>query len=212
MISMPDLLPLLFAIAPQYHHEMFHTVRFPNIPVERGIHYIHSPQRILQGISGLALVPNSTTPPVRTSSSSVVMAFDVLTLDGNKWNARMMSSGKDECDVFLMDSVTLQRRALARIRVERNKGVMDYDHGHTVAASLTVFDINTLAALQGCFQWFSLATLCRRMQGQYSIMRNRSVIQKRELKLHRLYRAMVVDEEILPVDRAARDRGKTFLK
>jgi hypothetical protein len=50
------------------------------------------------------------------------------------------------------------------------------------------------------------------MQGQYSIMRNRSVIQKRELKLHRLYRAMVVDEEILPVDRAARDRGKTFLK
>ena len=212
MISVPDLLPLLFATVPQYHHEMFHTLRFPNTPEERVIHYIHSPRRILQRISGLTLVPNSTTPPVRTSSSSVVMAFDVLTLDGNKWNARMMSSGKDECDVFLMDSVTLQRRAMARIRVERNKGAVGGNHGHTVAASLTVFDINNLVVLQGCLHWFGLATLHRWMQCQYNIMHSRSLIQKRELKLHRLYRAMVSDEEIFPVDRAARDRGKAFLK
>jgi hypothetical protein len=187
LLSQKTIIPILLAINHQpihQHHQLTHHITFPETPLETGIHRIHSPLRIFRSIGGsLYLIPNSTSTPVRTSASSVLIAFDVRTIEGNRWNARMISNERSVCDIFFMDSETLQRKAMLKMRVAPfNAG------GHSIAASLTLFDFDVLK--------FSCALFVAAISSSYwsDCTRSRSVMVKRkcELNLHRLYRRMVV--------------------
>ena len=112
-------------------------------------HRIHSPRRILHAIGGgLALVPNSTTPPVRISPSSVLMSFDVAARNGRHWNARILTSRKDECDLFLMDRATLQPLVLAKL-----KASLPGIGPPTVSVSITVFDAASFIGMLAMSVW-----------------------------------------------------------
>jgi hypothetical protein len=181
----PRLLPLLFAISqpPVYQHHLTHTLAFPSVPQETGFRRIHSPHRVLREVGGLALVPNSTTPPVRTGASSVLMGFDVRTQDGRLWSARMISNGRSECDLFLMDSATLQRKAMAKLRV------VPCGAGHSVDARLTLFDATMLIHSAGVLLVPWVATIRSLVQGPCSKLVS---LDRQDLGLHRRYRRMVV--------------------
>ena len=173
-------IPLLsFAINSPPPHNLFHTTEFPYLPQETGFRRIHSPQRVLQRIGGLALIPNSTLSPVRSGASTVLMGFDVQTRDGCRWSARMISSRRDECDLFLMDSETLQRKAMAKIKV------VPYADGagHSISASLTLFDASILLWRIGfTVPWTAMLWQCRRKEA----------LHRRELSLHRTYVRMIL--------------------
>ena len=176
--------PLLLVInqSPTYQHRVTHSSAFPSIPMETGVFRIHSPHRILRGVGGgLRLVPNSTMPPVRTSASSVLVGFDVCTHDGDRWNARMISSGKYECDLFLMDSQTLQRKVSAKIKV------VQQGNGHSIDTTLTLFDPAVLTNQST----LSLATVVRCMSRFNGFGRPVPIV-KHELGLHRHYRRMAI--------------------
>jgi hypothetical protein len=175
----PRFLPLLFAIGhpPTYQH----TLAFPSTSQEAGIRRIHTPHRVLREVGGLILVPNSTTLPVRTSASSVLMGFDVQTQDGSRWSARMISNGQNECDLFLMDSETLQRKIMAKLRV------IPCGVGHSVDARLTLFDTAMLMQSSFLLQWVEMLRFI--FQGSCS---KRVLLDRRDLGLHRRYRRMVI--------------------
>ena len=179
------IFPILFAMhQPVQHHHLSHLLTFPNTSFETGIHRIHSPLRILRGISGggLTLIPNSTTAPVRTSASSVLIAFDVKTIDGNRWNARMISNERSMCEVFLMDSVTLQRKAMLKLSVAPHHT----DIGHSISTSLTLFDIGTIV-YSGTWLMAMMSCCCSMLNQKCNHMTARN----HELELHRTYKLMV---------------------
>ena len=178
-----SLLPLLFAInhhaVPIHHHHQSQITHFLDIAFETGVRRIHSPQRILRSVGGggLTLIPNSTTHPVRTSASSVVIGFDVRAGNSDRWSARLMSSCREECDVFLMDSKTLQRKAMAKIKVEKsNTG------GHLVATSITLFDLSAVALMMYSKLLTALSGMAASSSHSF----------RPDISFHILYRRMVV--------------------
>ena len=183
--TQPFLPLLLFTLShpPSITRNYFHknlTIFHPDVPLETGVRHLHTPQRVLRSVGGggLVLIPNSTTRPVRSSQSSVVMGFDVQTVGGERWSARVISNGKEECNLFLMDSTTLQRKAMAKLKVGRCNSTQ----GHTVTTSLTVFDLSAFAILHSAvlWWWWWHGVQCLRLS------------KAADFGLHMLYRRMVV--------------------
>ena len=173
------LFPVLFAINQPIHHHFSRLLTFPEIPFEKAINRIHSPLRVLRVVGGgLSLIPNSTSAPVRTSASSVLIAFDVQTIDGSRWNARMISNERNACEVFLMDSVTLQRKATLKMSVA-TRGI-----GHSISANLTLFDFSTL-------MYSSVWLMAMISSSSLKCNHGARVRRNFELHLHRMYKQMV---------------------
>lgn len=178
MLAASLVIPLLSFVVNRLQHNLFQTFDFPNLPQETGYRRIHSPQHVLQRLGGLSLIPNSTLSPVRSGASTVVMGFDVQTRSGSRWSARMISSRRDECDLFLMDSETLQRKAMVKIKVTPHR---DGDGGHSIAADLTLFGASLLLWHCGLMT----PSVCSWGKAGKSLNRN-------ELGLHRLFMRMIL--------------------
>jgi hypothetical protein len=174
MIQSREMFPLLFALN---HNQMIH---FSSSPVGFRELHIHSPYRILSRVVGLAFVPNSTTQPVRTNATSVLMGFDVDTLNGGRWNARILSSCKEESEIFLMDNTTLMPIAFAKL-----KSMQGTDYSQ-VSITATCFDLITILGV--------LAThCCRRISLWKAVDETR--LLRRDVALHRKYARMVLKSE-----------------
>ena len=176
------LLLLAFTLHPPPHTATLRTFEFPSsLPPETGFRRIHFPQRVLTVVGGLALVPNSTLPPVRSGAPAVVvMGFEVQTIAGRRWSARLISSRRDECDLFLMDSETLQRTAAAKLRVTPRS---DGGEGHSIATRLTLFEEAHRHLLLPPGWWWCGST-------------GTATLHRSERGLHRLFLRMVLSPSI----------------
>jgi hypothetical protein len=175
------LFPLLFA--SNHIHHWSSICRIPCRSLELEKYFIHSPHRILGEVGSLTLVPNSTALPVRTSTSSVLMAFDVNTCSGKRWNARILSSNRHECDLFLMDSATLKPIVMAKFQVISNTptprtGALDF----TLCVSFIIFDAAVF------LQLLILSHLNKVVPIKHKIL-----FQKKDVVQHRRYKRMVVN-------------------
>jgi len=111
------------------------------------------------------------------------MSFDIDTLSGMRWNARMLSSGKDECELFLMDSVTLMPILFAKLRAisSQTEAVSGFSR---VSADFTFFDfLAFLGVMAASFR----VKLCA------GAMANGNLFTKRDIALHKKYMRMVLD-------------------
>jgi hypothetical protein len=170
------LFPLLFTF--NHIQNWFPARRFPAGIGER---FIHSPHRIVNEVGGISFVSNSTTPPVRTSASSVLMGFDVVTYEGARWNARILSSSKKECDLFLMDCHTLQPIVMAKLRVPAPSSQMD----STISLNVTVFDTVMFLKLVAASYWNKFVRFrCRKVT---------YVPLREDLTQHKQYARMVLN-------------------
>ena len=84
----------------------------------------------------------------------------------------MMSNEEHQCDIFLMDSSTLQPIVLARFEAVESKKT-----GHSVFATLTLFDPVTFLWLMTSFLIFSKPA---------------NLPTKEDFNRHRLYRRMIL--------------------
>ncbi len=152
---------LLFILFATNSHQ-FHLNTAFKIPLKQlksNEHCIHSPHRILGQIGCMNLIPNSTSAPVQTGTSSVLMSFDVDTGIGTNWNARILSSHRDTCDLFLMDSATLMPIVFVNLKAV----VSDYP-GNTakylsVSANVTFFDLITFIRVMTVAYWKKYSTV-----------------------------------------------------
>ena len=186
------MLPLQLLFAFNHLHTWFPvTHRCPARLAER---FIHSPRRILQEIGGLHLVPNSTTPPVRTSPSSVLMGFDVVTHEGNLWNARILSNDKKECDLFLMDSHTLQPIVMAKLRVPApfSPPLLSHMDQTTISLNVIVFNTAMFLKLVATSYWNKIVRVkCSKVH---------HIRLGEDASRHKRYMRMVFDGGYLPYD------------
>jgi hypothetical protein len=175
-------LPLLFAV----NHQLSCSVTFPHAS---GLRNIHLPHRLIRNFEGLAIIPNSTTQPVRVASSSVIMSFDVSHGSDFCWNARMISSNETKCDLFLMDNVTLKPIMYVKLRVE----YPTRSSGYTVAINARLFDMYTLIGV-----WFMLASL-KYLTPIHSLWVKRNMAHgadlRKDMEIHRKYMKMALTAE-----------------
>lgn len=177
------LLLILFATNSHQFH-LNTAFKIPLKQLQPNEHCIHSPHRILGQIGCMNLIPNSTSTPVQTGVSSVLMSFDVNTGIGTKWSARILSSHRDTCDLFLMDSATLM--PIMFVNLKAAKDVSDCRGASvkclSVSANVTFFDLITSIRVMAVACWKKCTTVSDVRQS----------FQKMDVALHVQYKRMAL--------------------
>jgi hypothetical protein len=155
------LLPLILFATNSHQFHLNTAFKIPLKQLKSNEHCIHSPHRILGQIGCMNLIPNSTSAPVQTGTSSVLMSFDVDTGIGTNWNARILSSHRDTCDLFLMDSATLM--PIVFVNLKAAVAVSDYPGNAakylSVSANMTFFDLITFIRVMTVACWKKHSTV-----------------------------------------------------
>jgi hypothetical protein len=193
MISIhPQLnLPLLFAV----NHQLTCSIVFPRASTHAGLRNIHLPHRIIRNFEGLSIIPNTTTQPVKVATSSVIMSFDVSETRGGDlcWNARMLSSNENECDLFLMDNFTLKPIMYVKLRVVAPV----QNQGYTLSISARLFDLYTLLGFWCMLTKLKFTTPNPSAWTTRHAAPLKGSTLKRDMTIHRKYMKMALTAEYM---------------